>query len=106
MSEFNSHAIQLFSSSQPATPRNIRTAVDYVKNLHAEGGTEMMPALTLALGQSTTTGKVRQVIFVTDGSVGNEMALLAYIKHHLKRSRLFTVGIGSAPNGYFMRKAA
>ena len=104
--EFNSHAIQLFNSSQPATPRNIRTAVDYVKKLHAGGGTEMMPALTLALGQSTTTGKVRQVIFVTDGSVGNEMALLAYIKHHLKRSRLFTVGIGSAPNGYFMRKAA
>jgi len=104
--EFNSHAIQLFNSSQPATPRNIRTAVDYVKNLHAEGGTEMMPALTLALGQSTTTGKVRQVIFVTDGSVGNEMALLDYIKRHLKRSRLFTVGIGSAPNGYFMRKAA
>ena len=104
--EFNSHAIQLFDSSQPATPRNIRTAVDYVKNLHAEGGTEMMPALTLALGQSTTTGKVRQVIFVTDGSVGNEMALLDYIKRHLKRSRLFTVGIGSAPNGYFMRKAA
>ena len=104
--EFNSHAIQLFDSSQPATPRNIKTAVDYVKNLHAEGGTEMMPALTLALGQSTTTGKVRQVIFVTDGSVGNEMALLDYIKRHLKRSRLFTVGIGSAPNGYFMRKAA
>jgi len=43
---------------------------------------------------------------VTDGSVGNEMALLDYIKRHLKRSRLFTVGIGSAPNGYFMRKAA
>ena len=104
--EFNSHAIQLFDSSQPATPKNIRAAVDYVKNLHAEGGTEMMPALTLALGQSTTTGKVRQVIFVTDGSVGNEMALLDYIKRHLKRSRLFTVGIGSAPNGYFMRKAA
>ena len=104
--EFNSHAIQLFDSSQPATPRNIKTAVDYVKNLHAEGGTEMMPALTLALGQSTTTGKVRQVIFVTDGSGGNEMALLDYIKRHLKRSRLFTVGIGSAPNGYFMRKAA
>ena len=104
--EFNSHAIELFSSSQPATPRNIRTAIDYVKNLHAEGGTEMMPALTLALGQSTTTGKVRQVIFVTDGSVGNEIALLDYIKRHLKHSRLFTVGIGSAPNGYFMRKAA
>jgi Ca-activated chloride channel family protein len=66
----------------------------------------MMPALTLALGQSTTNGKVRQVIFVTDGSVGNETALLDYIKRHLKHSRLFTVGIGSAPNGYFMRKAA
>ena len=49
---------------------------------------------------------MRQVIFLTDGSVGNESALFDLIKQHLGQSRLFTVGIGSAPNSYFMRKAA
>jgi Ca-activated chloride channel family protein len=38
------------------------------------------------------------VIFITDGAVGNEDALFALISERLGSSRLFTVGIGSAPN--------
>ena len=43
---------------------------------------------------------------MTDGAVGNEDALFSLIQEKLGRSRLFTVGIGSAPNGHFMTKAA
>jgi Ca-activated chloride channel homolog len=43
---------------------------------------------------------------MTDGAVGNECELFAYIHAHLGDSRLFTVGIGSAPNSYFMTQAA
>ena len=50
--------------------------------------------------------RLRQVVFVTDGSVGNEEEIFHYISKHLASSRLFTVGIGSAPNTWFMRKAA
>jgi len=46
------------------------------------------------------------VIFITDGSVGNEEQLFAHIHQHLGDRRLFTVGIGSAPNSHFMRDAA
>jgi Ca-activated chloride channel family protein len=49
---------------------------------------------------------VRQVLFITDGAVGNEPELFAQIRRQLGDSRLFTVGIGSAPNSYFMREAA
>jgi Ca-activated chloride channel homolog len=49
---------------------------------------------------------VRQVIFLTDGAVGNEDALFRLITERLGDSRLFTVGIGSAPNSHFMTKAA
>src|SRR5262249_20894310 len=38
--------------------------------------------------------------------VGNEDQLFEYIARRLGRSRLFTVGIGAAPNGHFMTKAA
>ena len=38
---------------------------------------------------------VRQVIFITDGSVGNEDELYAMIETRLGNARLFTVGIGS-----------
>jgi Ca-activated chloride channel family protein len=66
----------------------------------------MLPALRLALAARPVAGAVRQVVFATDGAVGNEAELLAYIRRHLGPSRLFTVGIGSAPNGHFMRRAA
>ena len=49
---------------------------------------------------------MRQVIFLTDGAVGNENALFALIRERLDDRRLFTVGIGSAPNSHFMTKAA
>ena len=104
--QFNSDASRLHGSSQPATQENIDRAVRYVRNLDAGGGTEMIKALRYALGQSTESSKVRQVIFITDGDVGNESALFGYIKKNLGRSRLFTVGIGSAPNSHFMTKAA
>jgi Ca-activated chloride channel family protein len=49
---------------------------------------------------------VRQVVFLTDGCVGNEDQLFGIIRARLGDTRLFTVGIGSAPNGHFMTKAA
>ena len=105
--QFNSYANALFRSSRQATRKNIKDAIRYVSQLKSDGGTEMISALELALGGSTVDyNRVRQVFFITDGSVGNESALFSYIKKNLGRSRLFTVGIGSAPNSYFMRKAA
>ena len=46
------------------------------------------------------------MVFITDGCVGNEDALFAAINSDLGRSRLFTIGIGSAPNSHFMERAA
>ncbi|PPC78148.1 hypothetical protein C4K68_07030, partial [Pokkaliibacter plantistimulans] len=40
------------------------------------------------------------------GAVGDEARLFELINQQLGDKRLFTVGIGSAPNSYFMRKAA
>jgi Ca-activated chloride channel family protein len=66
----------------------------------------MAPALHDALSLPAQHGLLRQVVFITDGSVGNEQELLLQIAHELGDSRLFTVSIGSAPNTGFMRKAA
>ncbi|MEO8183606.1 MAG: marine proteobacterial sortase target protein, partial [Deltaproteobacteria bacterium] len=51
-------------------------------------------------------GYLAQVVFVTDGSVGNESEVFRFLQGHLAERRLFTVAIGSAPNQYFMRGAA
>lgn len=104
--EFNSVTDALFANSEAATQANVKRARDFVSALDAEGGTEMRPALLRALRSNGSSSHLRQVIFITDGSVGNEAELYSLIERDLKDSRLFTVGIGSAPNGWFMRKAA
>jgi Ca-activated chloride channel family protein len=90
-----------------ATPGAVADAVRRIRALEAGGGTEMAPALSLAL-QDTSPDRstLRQIVFLTDGAVGNEAFLFTLIDRALGRSRLFTVGIGSAPNSYFMTRAA
>lgn len=108
--QFNSVMERLHPQAVPATPAALRRARDYVAGLQADGGTEMAPALEAALTPIGPAGRddgaLRQVVFLTDGSVGNEQALFAIIRARLGDSRLFTVGIGSAPNAHFMREAA
>ena len=104
--EFNSVTRPLWPAALPATPANLAAALDWVGRLRADGGTEMAPALTFALDGSQTPGVLRQVVFMTDGGVGNEDELFRLIAQRLGASRLFTVGIGSAPNAHFMTKAA
>ncbi len=108
--EFNSRAHKLFDQSVIASDNNVAVARRYVNGLDANGGTEMRGALEAALVSSVddeaSYSRVRQVVFITDGSVGNEESLFAYIVKHVQSNRLFTVAIGSAPNGYFMKKAA
>ena len=98
----------LFTTAVAANEQNLARAKRFVSNLEANGGTEMLPALRAALvdNDKSNTEEVRQVVFITDGSIGNEDELFSAITGGLGRSRLFTVGIGSAPNAYFMTRAA
>jgi Ca-activated chloride channel homolog len=81
-------------------------ALAFIDRLVADGGTEIGTAINVALSQPTTPGYLRQVIFLTDGAVSSETAVFTAIEHRLGDARLFTIGIGSAPNSNFMRKAA
>jgi Ca-activated chloride channel family protein len=103
---FNHTTDSVFPGAQPATQQNLAAAHRYVGRLRADGGTDMLPALRQALDGQEHPGRLRQVIFLTDGAVGNEAQLFAAIHERLADSRLFTIGIGSAPNSHFMREAA
>jgi hypothetical protein len=66
----------------------------------------MLPALKIALAGERTSSMLRQVVFLTDGAVGNEDEILRLINDTVGDRRLFTVGIGPAPNTFFMTRAA
>ena len=97
----------LFLKPRPASEANIAKARRFITHLQARGGTEMYPALKDALSQvSAREGRLAQIMFITDGAIGNERQLFGLLKDELGRARLFPVGIGSAPNSYFMSRAA
>ncbi len=104
--EFDSNFTELWPESRPAMPAALAEARTWVERLDANGGTEIMGPLLAALEDRAEHTPLRQIIFITDGCVGNEDALFAAINTELGRSRLFTVGIGSAPNSHFMERAA
>ena len=103
----NTHEL-LFPKAVLATAEHIKQARRFVNNLEAEGGTEMLPALQTSLIDidASQNEHIRQVIFITDGAIGNEQQLFDAIASGRGRSRVFTIGIGSAPNTFFMRRAA
>ncbi|MFN3238000.1 MAG: marine proteobacterial sortase target protein [Pseudomonadales bacterium] len=103
--EFNASFQPLFDQAQQANAMNLYQAKQFVARLSAGGGTEMLPALDFALSRANSE-RLRQIVFITDGAVGNETELFQLIYDRLGSARLFTVGIGSAPNSYFMRTAA
>ena len=97
----------LFPSAVPADQEHIGRATSFVDALQASGGTEMVPAMRAALSDKAGDASyVRQVVFLTDGAIGNEQQLFETINALRGRSRIFMVGIGSAPNTYLMTRAA
>jgi Ca-activated chloride channel homolog len=98
----------LFDSPIAADAGHLAHAKSFVSALQAAGGTEMVPAMRAALTDTAgdDTNRVRQVVFLTDGAIGNEQQLFDTITAMRGRSRVFMVGIGSAPNTFLMTRAA
>lgn len=103
---FSNDTDTLFDHAMPASDTNRLFAKMFLRDTTADGGTVMRPALHAALKGDAAEGRLKQVVFVTDGAVANETELFRDIRQRLGNARLFTIGIGSAPNSYFMRKAA
>ena len=104
--QFNSVTEALFPDAVAATPADVALAREWVAGLRANGGTEMLDALRTALRGTPPAGHVRQVVFATDGAVDDAAGLYRLIDHDLGQSRLFPIGIGSAPNAQFIERAA
>lgn len=96
----------VFPQSVPADAGNVEHARRFVAALRARGGTELMPALELALTPAPLPAHLRQVVLITDAGLSNEQALLDAIERLCGDARIFAVGIGSAPNEHFLRRAS
>ena len=66
----------------------------------------MKAALELAFATPPPAGLLRQIVFITDGGVSNEAEIIGLIRDRLGDARLFSVGIGAAPNAFFLQEMA
>ena len=65
----------------------------------------MMKAIRAALGPSDSQEHLRIVCFMTDGYIGNDMAIIGEIQKH-PNARVFAFGIGSSVNRFLLDKMA
>jgi Ca-activated chloride channel family protein len=104
---FDHRYITLFDTPQSATIATVDQGLAFVDTLEPDGGTEALPALVVALSTpAPEKGMVGQVVFITDGDVGNEEAIFSAVEKHLGSRRLFTVAIGTAPNGHLLTRVS
>jgi Ca-activated chloride channel homolog len=103
---FSDTASSLFGAPQPVNDTSRVLASRFIGSLQASGGTEMLRALELAFATPPSAGLLRQIVFITDGGVSNEADVVGLIRDRLGEGRLFSVGIGAAPNAYFLQEMA
>jgi Ca-activated chloride channel homolog len=103
---FSSDAASLFGAPQAVNETSRVLASRFIGSLQASGGTEMKPALEMAFATPPPAGFLRQIVFITDGGVSNEAEVVSLIRDRLGDARLFSVGIGAAPNAFFLQEMA
>jgi len=103
---FDDQIEYLCEESLEFNEENLKKADDYLDTISARGGTEILPAMKYALKLKGRKNSIRQIIFLTDGSVSNEDEILREVKKVLGKSRIYTFGIGDAVNRYLLDKMA
>ena len=95
----------LFPEPVPATSSNVRQAKLFLESRRGGGGTEMMKAIRTALDPSDSQEHLRIVCFMTDGFIGNDMAIVGEIQKH-PNARVFAFGVGNSVNRFLLEKMA
>ncbi|MBN1355273.1 VWA domain-containing protein [bacterium] len=103
---FSSAASKFSPGPLPNTPANIQKALTYIDSMSGSGGTMMIEGIKAALDYPEDPHRLRMVLFMTDGYIGNETEILSAIEQKLRKARLFSFGVGSSVNHYLLDRMA
>ena len=103
---FSDQASGLGPAPLPVTAASVARGMEYLQTLHGGGGTEMLSGIRAALGSPGDRGRLRIVMFLTDGYIGNETEILAEVQRRIGPARLFSFGVGSSVNRYLLDRLA
>ncbi len=101
---FSDRASELSPTALEATPDNLARAHAFLSEMTALGSTEMRRGVRAALAPPIETGRLRIVVLMTDGFIGNEAEVLREVDRELGQSRVFAFGVGSSVNRYLLAR--
>ncbi len=97
----------------PASSDNVTRAKQWLASTTALGTTEMKAGLIEALDAAPSPDRLRFVMLLTDGYIGNEAEILREVDTRLgdaaaspSSARVFTFGVGAAVNRYLLSRLA
>lgn len=90
------------------TPQNRIKALSYINQLQANGGTYLLNGIRAVLNfPPAPEERLRSIVLLTDGYIGNEAEILAEVQQYLKPgNRLYSFGVGSSPNRFLLNRIA
>lgn len=104
---FSETASAMSNSPLENTPRNIQRGLQYIDQMYGMGGTMMIEGVRACVGYPEDPERMRYIIFLTDGYIGNESEILSELRTTLgENMRLFSVGVGSSTNRYLIEGLA
>lgn len=103
---FNNRVQALHAGFVDYTQATLDAADAWIRRLNATGGTEMLPPIHAALAGETPAGRLRTVLFITDGQVWNDAELVSAVAERRNRAVFFTMGIDTAVNAPLLRRLA
>ena len=100
---FAGNANKLFERPVAATQNNVDRALNFTQQIHAGGGTEMLKGIRMVLSEPVDPERVRIVVMLTDGYIGNEAEIIEEVGRRAgDQIRFWAIGIGSSPNRFLI----
>jgi Ca-activated chloride channel homolog len=106
--DFANTATYLSSRPLANTTANRQKAIAYIDKLDANGGTELMNGIKAVMNfPAAPDGRVRSIVLITDGYIGNDNEVIAEVQKRLKPgNRLYSFGVGGSTNRFLLNRLA
>ena len=101
---YNDSSSALWPAPMPATPGHRSEALAFVDTLEGSGGTDALGGVRAAFAYPSDPSRLRIVVFLTDGYIGNDDDVIREVQTRIGDARLFGFGVGSSVNRYLLEE--